>query len=175
MLANLIDRVWTPTLLLSLSAYTVHSLRHLAPQPIFAQAVLAALAIYYASLFVSAVQNERKIDALGLRAPSRRTYTPFNIGMLFEAIWYVVHHRNYEWWLSIFAKSGNKSLPYTIESVTVGQRIIFTADEENMKAVLATQFADYGKGPQFRKEWKDFLGLSECSRNDWHGVVCLQG
>jgi hypothetical protein len=30
-----------------------------------------------------------------------------------------------------------------------------------MKAVLATNFGNFGKGPQFRKDWKDFLGLSK--------------
>lgn len=53
-----------------------------------------------------------------------------------------------------------KKFPYTVETITIGGRLVLTADEENVKAILATQFADYGKGPQFRKEWKDFLGLS---------------
>ena len=54
--------------------------------------------------------------------------------------------------------------------MTIGQRIIFTSDEENIKAILATQFQDYGKGPQFRKEWKDFLGLSIFTTDGdmWH-------
>lgn len=54
-----------------------------------------------------------------------------------------------------------KKFPYTVETITIGGRLVLTADEENVKAILATQFADYGKGPQFRKEWKDFLGLSK--------------
>ena len=37
-------------------------------------------------------------------------------------------------------------------------RVIFTADPENMKAILTTQFNDYGKGEQFHKEWEPFLG-----------------
>lgn len=48
-----------------------------------------------------------------------------------------------------------------MEAITIRERIIFTSDEENVKAILATQFQDYGKGPQFRKDWKEFLGLSE--------------
>ena len=61
-------------------------------------------------------------------------------------------------------------MPYTVEAITVGERIIFTADEENVKAILATQFNDFGKGPQFRKEWKDFLGLSIFTTDGelWH-------
>ena len=36
--------------------------------------------------------------------------------------------------------------------------MVFTAHPENIKAVLATQFVDYGKGEPFHKDWKDFLG-----------------
>lgn len=39
-------------------------------------------------------------------------------------------------------------------------RLVLTADEENIKAILATQFGDYGKGAQFNSEWHDFLGDS---------------
>lgn len=62
----------------------------------------------------------------------------------------------------MFGGSGNPKNPYTVESITVGERIIFTADEENIKAILATQFQDFGKGAQFQKEWNDFLGHSRC-------------
>lgn len=41
-----------------------------------------------------------------------------------------------------------------------GQRFIFTADPENIKAILSAQFDDYGKGKPFHEEWKDFLGDS---------------
>ena len=36
--------------------------------------------------------------------------------------------------------------------------MVFTADPKNIKAVLATQFGDYGKGEPFHEDWKDFLG-----------------
>ena len=35
-----------------------------------------------------------------------------------------------------------------------------TSDPENIKAVLTGQFADYGKGESFHREWKEFLGDS---------------
>jgi hypothetical protein len=41
-----------------------------------------------------------------------------------------------------------------------GQRFIFTADPENIKAVLATQFDDYGKGEEFNRSFHEFLGNS---------------
>lgn len=36
--------------------------------------------------------------------------------------------------------------------------MVFTADPENIKAVLATQFGDYGKGEPFHEDFRDFLG-----------------
>lgn len=48
----------------------------------------------------------------------------------------------------------------TVELTLASQRFIFTADPENIKAILATQFQDYGKGKPFHEEWKDFLGDS---------------
>lgn len=39
-------------------------------------------------------------------------------------------------------------------------RSIFTVEPENIKAILTGQFADYGKGWKFHKEWKEFLGDS---------------
>ena len=47
-----------------------------------------------------------------------------------------------------------------MEAVPGGRRVVFTADPENIKAILATQFNDYGKGEPFHNEWKDFLGDS---------------
>ncbi len=40
---------------------------------------------------------------------------------------------------------------------------------------MATQFQDFGKGPQFRKEWKDFLGLSIFTTDGelWHNSRML--
>lgn len=48
----------------------------------------------------------------------------------------------------------------TVEFTLARQRFIFTADPENVKAILATQFQDYGKGEPFHQDWKDFLGDS---------------
>jgi cytochrome P450 len=49
-------------------------------------------------------------------------------------------------------------------------RVIFTADPENIKAILTTQFADYGKGEQFHKEWEQFLGdgIFTTDGAQWH-------
>lgn len=67
-----------------------------------------------------------------------------NLGMIAQALYYFSKHRNHEFWLKFFKRTEDKTYPYTVESVTLGGRIVFTADEENVKAILATQFADYG-------------------------------
>ena len=161
MLLSLFDRIWTPTLVYLALTYTSYSLHHIIPS-VLTYSVVVAATFYWGQLVINATVNEYKIDALGKRAPAVRTWTPWNLALLFRAIWYFMNYRNHEWWWDLYETHGNKNNPYTVEAITVGDRIIFTADEENVKAILATQFADFGKGPQFRKEWKDFLGLSEC-------------
>lgn len=162
MLSTLLDRIWTTTALYALATFVLYTFRYLSPLPIIPYALIAAYTVYYAQQLTTAVSYERKIDTLGSRAPVRRTWTPSNLGLLFEAMYYFSRNRNHEWWWGMFDKCGSKERgpAWTCEAITVAERIIFTADEENIKAILATQFQDYGKGPAFRKEWKDFLGLS---------------
>jgi hypothetical protein len=111
---------------------------------------------------IAAISAEIKLARLGARAHSIRTWTPFNLLFIYNAVWHMLRHRNHEFWWDNFKKAG-KGGPsrWTVETVTIGERVILTADEENMKAVLATNFGNFGKGPQFRKDWKDFLGLSK--------------
>ena len=49
-------------------------------------------------------------------------------------------------------------------------RVLLTADPENIKALLTTQFQDYGKGADFHDEWKEFLGDSIFTTDNqkWH-------
>ena len=50
------------------------------------------------------------------------------------------------WWLFSY---GTHNM--TVELGVGGQRMVFTADPENIRAVLATQFDDYGKGEPFHE------------------------
>jgi cytochrome P450 len=45
-----------------------------------------------------------------------------------------------------------------------------TRDDINIKAILATQFSDYGKGQRFNEEWHEFLGDSIFTTDGdvWH-------
>jgi hypothetical protein len=129
MLLDLIDRVFTSTFLYCVFGYVVYTSRHVTNE-LVAYGFLAVGALYIAQLWVVASGYERRLDALGGRAPGKRTWTPWNIGLLFEAIFYFSQHRNHEFWWKLFKKIGNPKLPYTVESITFGERIVFTADEE---------------------------------------------
>lgn len=50
--------------------------------------------------------------------------------------------------------------------------MIFTADADNLRAILASQFSDYGKGQGFRDDWHGLLGDSVFSLDgeSWHGA-----
>ena len=51
------------------------------------------------------------------------------------------------WWWLLSHSTRNQ----TVEINVAGQRMVFTADPENTKAILATQFGDYGKGEPFHE------------------------
>ena len=91
------------------------------------------------------------------------------IDFLYRGVSNTIKHRNLETWEWLF-KSGNENNPYTVETNVVGARLLFTADTENIKAILTSQFADYGKGEPFHNAWKDFLGDSIFTTDgvEWH-------
>ena len=154
------ERVWAQTIIYFAFVPIIYLyIRPVAP-PALSYALIIASTLYYGKLAGSAIAAERKINLLGTRAPRVKDYAPFGLGTLVRAMYYFTNWRNHEFWWNMF----NKLDSYTVETITLGQRLVFTADEENIKAVLATQFQDFGKGPQFRKEWKEFLGLSEFTR-----------
>lgn len=72
----------------------------------------------------------------------------------------------------MFESTGGKAKnSYTCElHLLAAERVIFTADVENTKAILTTQFQDFGKGERFHQEWKDFLGDSifVTDNQQWH-------
>jgi cytochrome P450 len=75
-------------------------------------------------------------------------------------------HKNIEFWEHIFTNVTG----WTAEARLAGLRVIFTAEPENIKAILATQFGDYGKGEPFHREWEEFLGDSifTTDGHQWH-------
>ena len=128
MFSALVDRIWAPVVCYIALASGIWKAKDIIPSTL-AYGLLGVTTVYYAQNIISAISVERRLDALGKRAPRVVDYTPFGLGTLFRAIWYFSHYRNHEFWWKIFLESGNPKNPYTVESITVGERIIFTSDE----------------------------------------------
>jgi cytochrome P450 len=120
--------------------------------------------------FASRAYEECRIRALGHHAAKRYSYVPLGLDMLYEVIDNALKHQMIEYWWRLFGDYGNKVNPYTVEAGVGKGRVILTADPENIKAILATQFQDYGKGEQFNKDWHEFLGDSIFATDGkkWH-------
>lgn len=118
--------------------------------------VLPGLLIFYIVYSTACnVVKDRKIRKLGARAPIRKTYFPYGLDMLYQVVSHMLRDENYELWIKMFDTWGRGG--HTVEAGS-GERVILTAEPENIKAILATQFKQYGKGEQFRVDWFPFLG-----------------
>lgn len=121
---------------------------------------LLLVTIFMIHVYYRRYRQNAHIARLGTTAPIVKTYLPFGIEFPFKAVSHFLRNRAMAAWLNEWAKLGCLDINnYTCElRILVDLRVIMTADPENIKAVLATQFNDYGKGEQFHKEWEDFLG-----------------
>ncbi|KAF2711343.1 cytochrome P450 alkane hydroxylase-like protein [Pleomassaria siparia CBS 279.74] len=129
--------------------------------------LLALFSIFIAKNQINKFQQNRRISRLGARAPLRTTYLPYGIDFIVETLSYMVKDMNLDIWRHTFNKYGNGG--YTIEMVGA-ERILLTAEPENIKAILATQFKAYGKGAAFHDDWHEFLGDSifTTDGDQWH-------
>ncbi|TVY85472.1 Cytochrome P450 52A1 [Lachnellula suecica] len=114
------------------------------------------------------INRERKIRALGGRTRRNPTWYPFDLDIIARAVYATTHYKDYQLWTRWFTTP--KGMNYTFEAAPLGRRMILTAEPENIKAILATQFTDYGKGEPFHREWKAFLGDSifTTDLDQWH-------
>ena len=118
--------------------------------------IVTVVVLYIAYNVSQRLIKSARIRKLGARAPVRTSYAPWGIDLAYEVVTAALNDKTYEMWVGMFEKwcvPGH----CTIEA-GVGERVVLTADPENIKAILATQFKDYGKGEQFRKDWHAFLG-----------------
>lgn len=118
--------------------------------------LLGAAVLYLAYGAVAKFRKNAHINRLGARAPVQKSYLPWGVDLAYDVITHALRDEVYEMWVGMFAKFAGPGR-YTVEA-GVGERVILTADPENIKAILATQFKDYGKGEAFRKDWHAFLG-----------------
>jgi hypothetical protein len=111
---------------------------------------------------VAAARTEARIQALGGRAPQFGGSLPFGLSFLLGFRNAVIADETLKFWSDTFVRvCGSRSAPYTVETTLAGGlRVIMTADQENIKAILAAQFEDFGKGKRFRDDWVDMLGRS---------------
>ena len=114
------------------------------------------LVLYIVYAIAARISYNAKLRKLGARAPIRTSYFPLQLDLAYRVIKAALNDRMYEFWVQAFTTVGRNGY-YTIET-GIGERVIMTADPENIKAILATQFKDYGKGEQFHKDFEDFLG-----------------
>lgn len=119
----------------------------------------AVVVLYVGFLVTRALVLDARIRKLGARAPVRKSYAPWGVDMAYEVIMAARRNETYDMWVNMFQKWCGPGR-YTVEA-GIGQRVILTAEPENIKAILATQFKDYGKGEAFRKDWHAFLGNGE--------------
>ena len=120
-------------------------------------------------LTISVSLEDRAITKLGAFAPRVPAIIPFGIDIVLRAISHSRADTDLDFWHWLFQWLPNKHSK-TIEFSLARERFIFTADPENIKAILATQFEDYGKGKPFHEDWKDFLGDSIFTMDgeQWH-------
>lgn len=88
--------------------------------------------------------------------------------MVVTSVRSIMRHKNLETWQEWL--KNDKLYSQTVEGTPAGLRCIFTTDPENIKAILATQFQDYGKGVPFHEDFKDFLGdgIFDTDFQLWH-------
>ncbi|CAK7205653.1 hypothetical protein SEUCBS139899_008432 [Sporothrix eucalyptigena] len=132
------------------------------------KSVLLVSVVCYAiySVYSRIDERIRLRRTTGLRAPYYPGKLPGSIDLVFRTLKAAAEHKNRENWEAIFASVHN----HTAEFRILGRRIIFTDDPENIKAILATQFQDYGKGEPFHAEFEPFLGDSIFTTDGsrWH-------
>lgn len=119
--------------------------------------------------YLARVFERRCISKLGAFAPRVKSWLPFGIETVTLSVFNTMTDQDLKFWTWLFSWSPN-STSKTVEVEIGRQRFIFTADPDNIKAILATQFQDYGKGQPFHEDWKDFLGDSIFATDGdlWH-------
>ena len=123
--------------------------------------------IIYNSFLLRVLEHSR-IRRLGHHSHRIYGWIPGDLDLLFQSIRSTMKGSDLIFWGWVFSQGNGES--QTAEFRLGGQRFVFTADTENVKAILATQFNEFGKGPGFHDAWRDFLGDSIFTTDGdlWH-------
>ncbi|KAK7745336.1 hypothetical protein SLS53_002832 [Cytospora paraplurivora] len=125
--------------------------------------ILLLVGAYIVYSWVQQIHESYRLKHIGARAQCIPTKLPWALDLIYHTVRAGSRHKNLEKWLEHFKQSGTDTDgngTFTMEFRALGRRAVFTADPENIKAILTTQFAEFGKGEIFHKEWREFLGDS---------------
>ncbi|KAK7530584.1 cytochrome P450 [Phyllosticta citribraziliensis] len=130
--------------------------------PVTVTFVLAAVVAWVAYFIYRLANEEIKIRRYGGHAPSmQKWWDPLGASFIYGLTSHSLRDETLEFFHDQFCLSSHgRKRPYNYEVRLCGTRLIFTADPENVKAMLSTQFNDYGKGEKMRQDWHDLLGES---------------
>ncbi|KAJ5959278.1 uncharacterized protein N7479_006428 [Penicillium vulpinum] len=124
-------------------------------------ASLWLLGVFVAFCVFRKLQASAQIARLGVRAPKIRFRLPYALDFIFEGYQANQVYRDLEFWDTKVRHAGGLTNAKTAElDAGISTRMVLTKDPENIKALLTGQFADYGKGESFHRDWKEFLGDS---------------
>ncbi|KAK4870213.1 hypothetical protein LT330_005267 [Penicillium expansum] len=135
-------------------------------EDLLAWMTLSRTSLWLLGLFVAfcvfrKFQASAQIALLGVRAPKIRFHLPYALDFIFQGYQANQVNRDIEFWDSKLGQAGGLTNVKTAElDAGLSTRMVITKDPENIKALLTSQFADYGKGDSFHQEWKEFLGDS---------------
>ncbi|KAI2633704.1 cytochrome P450 52A11 [Hypomontagnella submonticulosa] len=129
-------------------------------------ALILLVVVYVLRWIYIRIDEATRLRRLGVRGPRVKSYLPFGIDIIKKQVTSTIKHSNYENFLHLIGTAPD----YTAEARIFERRVVLTADPENIKAILATQFPEFGKGEQFHREWYDFLGDSIFATDGqlWH-------
>ncbi|KAK2736790.1 hypothetical protein FQN57_000562 [Myotisia sp. PD_48] len=106
---------------------------------------------------------EYRARRLGAIAPRARARLPIGFDFIYRAMKFARQGKELEFWYSMLNEASS-AFPVLVTTFEIKlksyTRNVLTLEPENIKALLTTQFGDYGKGKEFHREWKDFLGDS---------------
>jgi cytochrome P450 len=121
--------------------------------------------------------RQRRLKALHASLPPRRrSYLPLGLDILIEGAVLNYNDKGLLWFTNTFRDYGNSHNPYNVV-IPLGQRsLLLTADPENIKAMLASQSKDFGKGPNIYAAFKALMGSTGVFTTDgemWHNARSL--
>ncbi|KAL2404241.1 Cytochrome P450 monooxygenase pvhE [Exophiala dermatitidis] len=129
---------------------------------------------FVAYVYIRRDNKRKEVLKLGGECPRITTRFIFGLDFLIHSTRAMLKNQAVEFWEWMYQDTGTGdggTRSYTAElHILADIRVVFTSDPENIKAILATQFHDFGKGEAFHEEWKPFLGdgIFTTDGQQWH-------